>query len=44
MAFREGQVYRCVDPACGCEVTVTKSAPPDCRHRQPHLLLRQGDD
>jgi hypothetical protein len=30
MAFREGQVYRCVDPTCGCAVTVTKSAPPDC--------------
>ena len=30
MAFREGQVYRCPDTACGCEVTVTKPAPPDC--------------
>ncbi len=30
MAFREGQIYRCPDPACGCEVTVTKGAPPDC--------------
>lgn len=30
MAFREGQVYRCPDPSCGCEVTVTKGAPPTC--------------
>jgi len=30
MAFREGQVYRCPDPTCGCEVTVTKGAPLDC--------------
>ena len=29
MAFREGQVYRCPDTACGGEMTVTKSAPPD---------------
>jgi hypothetical protein len=31
MAFKEGQVYRCPDPACGCEVTVTKGAPPTCQ-------------
>lgn len=26
MVFREGEVYRCPDPACGCEVTVTRGA------------------
>lgn len=26
MAFREGEVYRCPEVECGCEVTVTKSA------------------
>lgn len=30
MAFREGEVYRCPDATCGCEVTVTKGAPPTC--------------
>ncbi|WP_461084979.1 hypothetical protein [Streptomyces deserti] len=30
MPFREGEVYRCPDPACGCELTVTKAAPPTC--------------
>lgn len=30
MAFREGQVYRCPDTGCGCEVIVSKSAPKDC--------------
>ena len=30
MAFKQGEVYRCPDEACGCEVTVTKAAPPDC--------------
>ncbi len=31
MAFMNGQVYRCPDTTCGCEVTVTKSAPPTCQ-------------
>lgn len=26
MAFKQGDVYKCPDPDCGCEVTVTKSA------------------
>lgn len=30
MAFREGEVFRCPDAACACEVTVTKGAPPTC--------------
>lgn len=30
MAFREGEVYRCPDETCGCELTVSKGAPPDC--------------
>jgi hypothetical protein len=28
MAFREGEVYRCLLPDCGCEVTVTRGANP----------------
>lgn len=24
MAFKQGEVYRCPDPNCGCELTVTK--------------------
>jgi len=26
MALKKGEVYRCPDPECGCEITVTKSA------------------
>jgi hypothetical protein len=28
MPFHEGDIYRCPDPECGCEVTVTKGAAP----------------
>lgn len=28
MAFKQGEVYRCPDAECACEVTVTKSAAP----------------
>jgi len=28
MAFKEGEVYKCPDADCGCEVTVTKAAHP----------------
>ncbi len=28
MALQEGEVYRCPDQACGCEITVTKGAAP----------------
>ncbi|SES00995.1 hypothetical protein SAMN05216188_11989 [Lentzea xinjiangensis] len=34
MPLREGEVYRCPDEACGCEVTVTKGAPADCAGQQ----------
>lgn len=30
MAFQQGEVYRCPDEACGCELTVTKGAPSTC--------------
>lgn len=30
MPFKKGEVYQCPDSGCGCEVTVTKSAPPSC--------------
>lgn len=26
MAFEKGEVYRCPDPDCGCELTVTNGA------------------
>ncbi len=34
MPFRQGEVYRCPLPDCGCEVTVTRGAPPDCQGQQ----------
>jgi hypothetical protein len=30
MAFQTGEVYRCPDVGCGCELTVTRGAPPTC--------------
>jgi hypothetical protein len=38
MAWREGEIYRCPDPDCACEVTVTQGSalaetsaqPPTC--------------
>ncbi|MDQ1033429.1 hypothetical protein QF035_011011 [Streptomyces umbrinus] len=27
MPFREGEVYRCPEADCGCELTVTKAGP-----------------
>ena len=34
MALREGEVYRCPDQDCGCEVTVTRSAAENCRGQE----------
>ncbi|MFG2684101.1 hypothetical protein [Streptomyces sp. NPDC048392] len=34
MPFREGEVYRCPDENCGCELTVTKSAAASCGGQQ----------
>lgn len=31
MAFQQGEVYRCTEAACGCELTVTKGAPASCQ-------------
>ena len=28
MALKEGEVYKCPEPNCGCEITVTKGAGP----------------
>jgi hypothetical protein len=28
MAFKQGEVYKCPDPECGCELTVTRETPP----------------
>ena len=30
MPFKKGEVYKCPKEDCGCEVTVTKSAPETC--------------
>lgn len=30
MSIAQDGVYQCPDTACGCEVTVTKPASPDC--------------
>lgn len=30
MPLQKGEVYRCADENCGCEITVTKGAPPTC--------------
>ncbi len=35
MAFRHGEVYRCPDPSCAAELTVTKAAPPGCTGAAP---------
>jgi hypothetical protein len=34
MAFKNGEVYRCPDAGCACELTVTKEAPPNCEGTQ----------
>lgn len=28
MALQQGEVYRCTNPECGCEITVTRGAAP----------------
>lgn len=28
MAFKQGDVYQCPNPQCGCEITVTKAPQP----------------
>lgn len=36
MALQTGEVYRCPDANCGCEITVTKGAREGCKgHEQP---------
>ncbi len=30
MALQTGERYRCSDENCGCEIEVTKGAPPTC--------------
>ena len=34
MALRQGEVYRCPDANCGCEITVTKGAPETCKGQE----------
>lgn len=35
MALKEGEVYVCPDPDCGCEITVTKGAKPGAGGDEP---------
>ncbi len=35
MAIKEGEVYKCPNPNCGCEITVTKSPAPGSGGDQP---------
>ena len=45
MALKEGDVYRCPDPECGCEIKVTKGAAAGKGGDQKSaLLLRQADE
>lgn len=34
MALKQGDIYRCPDVGCGCEITVTRSAHPNCQGNQ----------
>jgi hypothetical protein len=34
MALQKGEVYRCPDRECGCEITVTRGAAPEKRGNQ----------
>lgn len=31
MPLKQDERYRCPDPQCGCEIQVTKGAPPTCK-------------
>ena len=39
MAFKQGEVYKCSDPNCGCELTVTKGVSPTCTGNQPPAVV-----
>lgn len=30
MALKQGEIYSCPDPNCGCEIQVTRGAAPTC--------------
>jgi len=34
MALQKGEVYRCPDAHCGCEITVTKGAREGCQGQE----------
>ena len=48
MAFKQGDVYKCPDAECGCEVTVTKGAAEDQGGDQAptcccgHTMVKEG--
>jgi len=35
MPFKKGEVYKCPDPQCGCEITITQGAAATCKGTQP---------
>jgi hypothetical protein len=43
MALKQGEVYRCPDAECGCEMTVTQGANPNCKGNQiPRCCCGKG--
>jgi hypothetical protein len=34
MALKQGEIYRCPDAACDCEITVTRGANANCKGNQ----------
>lgn len=44
MAWKKGEVYRCPDPNCGCEVGWRRSPSLGWRRSGTDLLLRQDHD
>lgn len=43
MPFREGEVSRCPEADCECEVTVTNAAPPSCTGPHDAPTCRWGN-
>ena len=43
MAFKEGEVYRCPEAECGCEITDTRGAAPDKGGNLTALLLWEAN-
>lgn len=45
MAFKQGEVYKCPDPNCGCEFTCYEVCAANLsRNAKSELLLRERDE